>query len=131
MTEPSYAHFIPLATVGNLSTAHLLAARLDAEGIEVRVHGEAQGPYPMTVGGFASVQLWVLNDKVEEARTILLDAEVNDALAPVDYAATTDSASGSRPSDGMSSEMKWVAAAILVILVALVIFRFAALAQRL
>lgn len=125
MAEPSYAHFIPLATVANLTTAHLLAARLDAEGIEVRVHGEAQGPYPMTVGGFASAELWVLSDKVDEARTILLDAEVNDALAPVEFAATEES-----KADAMPIEMKWVAAAILAILLALVIFRFAALASR-
>jgi len=127
MAEPSYAHFIPLATVANLTTAHLLAARLDAEGIEVRVHGEAQGPYPMTVGGFAAVQLWVLNDKVEEARTILLDAEVNDALAPVEFAEIATES----PAGAMSQELKWVAIVVLAILVALVIFRFAALAQRL
>lgn len=125
MAEPSYAHFIPLATVGNLATAHVLAARLDAEGIEVRVHGEAQGPYPMTVGGFAMVQLWVLSDRVEEARTILLDAEVNDALAPVEFAAPGESTTDHTP-----REMKWVAVAVLMILVALVIFRFAALAER-
>jgi hypothetical protein len=125
MAEPSYAHFIPLATVGNLATAHLLAARLDAEGIEVRVHGEAQGPYPMTVGGFATVQLWVLSDRVEEARTILLDAEVNDALAPVELSFPTDA-----PPEPSAWEMKWVAGAVLAMLLALVIFRFAVLAQR-
>ena len=62
----------------------MLAARLHAEGIEVRTHSEALGPYPMTVGEFAATELWVLSDRLEQANEILLDAEVNIALAPVE-----------------------------------------------
>ena len=125
MTDAVGARFIRLAKVANLPTAHVLAARLDAEGIEVRVHGESQGPYPMTVGEFAQAELWVLSDRVDEARTILLDAEVNDALAPVDV----EGDPGDAGADGI--DLRWVAVVVLVILVALVILRFAALAQRL
>ena len=78
------ARFVPLTTVGDVATAHLMAARLESEGIEVRVHGFSMGPYPMTVGELAETELWVLNDKVEEASTILLDAEVNHALGKVE-----------------------------------------------
>ena len=78
------AHFVQLATVGDVATARLLAARLESEGIEVRVHGFSLGPYPMTVGALAETELWVLSDRIDEASTILLDAEVNDALGVVD-----------------------------------------------
>ena len=126
MTIPHQTRFVQLATVGNLTTAHLLAARLEAEGIEVRVHGESKGPYPMIVGEFADAELWVLQDRVDEAKTILLDAEVNDALAPAepDFAAGVDRAT-------TSFETKVVAGVVLAIILVLVVLRFAAIASRL
>jgi len=66
-----------LTTVGDVATARILAARLQAEGIEVRVHGDSLGPYPVTVGAMAETQLWVLSDRVEDASRLLLDAEIN------------------------------------------------------
>ncbi len=71
------ARFVKLTTVGDVSTARILAARLQAEGIEVRIHGDALGPYPVTVGAMAETQLWVMSDRVEEASRLLLDAEIN------------------------------------------------------
>lgn len=73
-----------IATVGDITAGNVLAARLRSEGIEVRVHSQAFGPYPVTVGNMAETELWVLTDRVEEANAILLDAEVNDALAAAD-----------------------------------------------
>lgn len=78
------ARFVRLATVGDVNTARILAARLQSEGIEVRLHGDALGPYPMTVGSFAETQLWVLSDRVAEASRLLLDAEIKAFLPPVD-----------------------------------------------
>jgi hypothetical protein len=84
MLERPAARFIRLATVGDLVEGRVLAARLQSEGIEVRVHSPALGPYPVTVGEMAETELWVLSDRVEEASTILLDAEVNVTLAEVE-----------------------------------------------
>ena len=78
------ARFVPLTTVGDVATARLLAARLESEGIEVRVHGFSLGPYPMTVGELAATELWVLSDRIDEASTILLDAEAKHAIGAVE-----------------------------------------------
>ncbi len=83
-TVPEPGRFVKVATVGDISAGNVLAARLRSEGIEVRVHSPALGPYPVTVGNMAETELWVLSDRVDEAASILLDAEVNDALAPAD-----------------------------------------------
>ena len=77
-------HFVKVATVGDISAGNVLAARLRAEGIEVRVHSPSFGPYPMTVGDLADAEIWVMSDRVEEASSILLDAEVNDAIGAAD-----------------------------------------------
>lgn len=71
------ARFVMLTTVGDVATARILAARLQSEGIEVRVHGDSLGPYPVTVGAMAETQLWVMSDRVEDASRLLLDAEIN------------------------------------------------------
>jgi hypothetical protein len=84
MTQPPAARFVRLARVGNPARAQILAARLAAEGIEVRIHSQAYGPYPVTVGQMAVAELWVLDDRVDEASRILMDAELNDVLSPVE-----------------------------------------------
>lgn len=83
-TEPQRGRFIKVATVGDITAGNVLAARLRSEGIEVRVHSPALGPYPMTVGDLAETELWVLSDRVEEAASVLLDAEVKDAIGAFD-----------------------------------------------
>jgi len=83
-TSPEHGRFVKVATVGDMTAGYVLAARLRSEGIEVRVHSPSLGPYPMTIGDMAETELWVLSDRVEEASSILLDAEVNDAVAPAD-----------------------------------------------
>jgi hypothetical protein len=83
-TMPGPSHFVKVATVGDITAGNVLAARLRAEGIEVRVHSPALGPYPMTVGDLAETELWVLSDRVDDATSVLLDAEVNDAIAAAD-----------------------------------------------
>ena len=110
------ARFVHLTTVGDANTASILAARLRAEGIEVRVHGDAQSIYPVTVGALAETQLWVMSDKIDEASTLLLDAEINDALEPIERDAPP-------PSPGMPVELRLVALAVGAILLGLWVLR--------
>lgn len=84
MTVPEPGRFVKIATVGDITAGNVLAARLRSEGIEVRIHSQALGPYPMTVGNMADTELWVLTDRVEQANSILLDAEVTSAIASAD-----------------------------------------------
>ncbi len=81
------ARFVHLTTIGDANTARILAARLRSEGIEVRLHGDAQSIYPVTVGALAETQLWVMSDRVEDASRLLLDAEINDALSRIERSA--------------------------------------------
>ncbi len=60
-----------LVVIGDPTEATLLAARLRSEGIAVRTHGEAFGPYPVQVGGLAEVEIWVDVDRLEDARQIV------------------------------------------------------------
>ena len=83
-TEPESGHFIKVATIGDITAGNVLAARLRSEGIEVRVHSPALGPYPMTVGDLAQTELWVMSDRAEDAASVLLDAEVKDAIGASD-----------------------------------------------
>jgi hypothetical protein len=111
------ARFVPLTRVGDVTAAGVLAARLRAEGIEVRLHSQAFGPYPVTVGHLAETELWVLSDRVEEASRILLDAEVNEAM----YAAETED----REPIGMPFEVRLLALGLGVVLLVLFVLRFA------
>ena len=85
MQQDRTSRFVRIATVSDLATGQVLAARLRSEDIEVRLHSQAFGPYPMTVGHFAEAELWVASDRVEQAGQILLDAEVRDAIAPAEH----------------------------------------------
>jgi len=116
MLEEPYGHFVKLTTVGDLTTARVLAARLEAEGIDVRLHSEAFGPYPVTVGKLAEAELWIMDDRMEEARTIMLDAEVNAALSPAD----PDAPSRSR---GMPIEVRMAALGLGLVIAALWVLR--------
>ena len=63
--------YVCLATIGEPNEARVAAARLQNEGLSVRVHGESTGPFPVTVGGLAETQLWVLADDVADASVVL------------------------------------------------------------
>ncbi len=115
----SAARYVRIATVGDLTEAHVLAARLRSEGIDVRVHSEANGPYPVTVGRLAEAQIWVMSDRAEDANRVLLDAEVNTALAPAEP--------GFSESRGVRAEIRMIAVAVVLVLVMLWIVRFARL----
>ena len=116
MLEDRPAHYVRLATVGDLTTARVLAARLEAEGIEVRIHSEALGPYPVTVGHLAETELWIMQDRIDEAAAILLDAEVNVALAPADPEQV-------QPRRGMPIEFRFAALVLGVVIASLWVLR--------
>lgn len=107
------SRFVPITTVGDLSRARVLAALLEAEGIEVRLHSESLGPYPVTIGALATAELWVPSDRVEEAGRVLLDAEVDDAFGAVEH----------EGDDSPMLELRVVAVAMLVVIVLAVVLR--------
>ena len=80
MDDTDGARFVRLTRVGEPFLAGILAARLRSEGIDVRLHGEAFGPYPVTVGEMAQTEIWVLDDRVEEASRILIEAEAQSTI---------------------------------------------------
>ncbi len=113
MPPDSVDRFVPLTTVGDVGTARVLAAVLSSEGIEARVHGEPLGPYPVTVGKLAETQIWVLGSRLDEARQILLEAEIDESLEVL-------SDPDGRPA-GAAAPWRFVAAGILVVIAAIVV----------
>lgn len=76
-----------LTWVSGSFSAHLMAARLASEGIDVQLRGGPGGPYGLTVGAMARVDLWVPEDQLDDARLVMLAAEVDSVLAaPRDWA---------------------------------------------
>jgi hypothetical protein len=67
------APYVCLAKISDINLANVAAARLKSEGVASRLHGEALGPFPMTIGRFAETQLWVLADQRETAALVLED----------------------------------------------------------
>ena len=115
MQQDRTSRFVRIATVSDLATGQVLAARLRSEDIEVRLHSQAFGPYPMTVGHFAEAELWVASDRVEQAGQILLDAEVRDAIAPAEQ----DTA----PRPSLSTSLRMVALGVGLVLAAMWVAR--------
>lgn len=75
-------HFVPLAAMGDLASARIAAAVLEADGIETRLHGEALGPYRLTVGEMAVVELWVRRSRRDAAQQLLDEAAIENVHAP-------------------------------------------------
>ena len=73
--------FVFLARVNDPNHAELLRARLNAEGIEARLHGEALGPYRLNIGAMAVTEIWVPPDKMDEARLVLLAYDIAEQAA--------------------------------------------------
>ena len=100
-----------LARVNDPNEAELLRARLDAEGIEARLHGEALGPYRLTVGAMAVTEIWILPHRMEDARLVLLAANTDSIVADVEPIGLGPSVNPIR------SWVWWLVAAILVAVV--------------
>jgi len=69
--HPDGNHCEPLVVVGDPAAANVLAALLRTDGIAVRMHGESFGPYPVGVGGLAQVDVWVADERLDDARAIV------------------------------------------------------------
>jgi len=69
--HPDANLYEPLVVVGDPAAANVLAALLRSDGIAVRMHGESFGPYPVGVGGLAQIEVWVENDRLDDARAIV------------------------------------------------------------
>jgi hypothetical protein len=75
-----------LTWVSGTFHARVLAARLASEGIETKLTGAVDGPYGVTVGELARVDVLVPDSQLEAARYVLLADEVDAALgAPTEW----------------------------------------------
>lgn len=72
---------VELTSVHGSFAAHVLAARLTSEGIDVELRGAVDGPYGLTVGDLARVDVYVPDDQIDDARLVLLATEVDDAMS--------------------------------------------------
>jgi hypothetical protein len=88
--------FVRLTTLGDITAARVWAARLESEGIESRLRGEALGPVPVTVGRLAETELWVLESRLEEARRLLVEVEVDHVLGEVETGGTPPATDSTR-----------------------------------
>lgn len=69
-----------LTSVHGSFGAHVLAARLEAEGFDVQLRGAIHSPYALTVGDMAVVDVWVREDQLDDASYVLLVNEVEEVL---------------------------------------------------
>lgn len=97
-----------LTWVSGSFSAHLLAARLQSEGIDVQLRGAVDGAYGLTVGAMARVDLYVPEDQLEDARLVMLASEVDSVMAaPSEWAGVDRGPSRRWPA--------WVTLGILVV----------------
>jgi hypothetical protein len=68
-----------LTSVHGSFRAKVMAARLLDEGVDVVLRGAIDGPYALTVGDMARVDLYVPEEQLEDARLVLLVDEVDEA----------------------------------------------------
>lgn len=71
-----------LTSVGGSFTAHVLTARLQAEGIDVELRGALQTVYPLSVGELGRVDVYVPDSQLDDARYVLLANDVDEAMSP-------------------------------------------------
>ncbi len=73
--------FVKLVTAGGLPEADLWKAVLESAGITVYLRHEALATVePVTVGGYAAVDLWVPREEAIRAMEILQDERVADEV---------------------------------------------------
>lgn len=70
-----------LTSVGGSFRAHVLLARLESEGIDAQLRGAVDGPYGLTVGDMARVDVYVPAEQLDDARFVLLSDEVDASMA--------------------------------------------------
>jgi hypothetical protein len=108
-----------LTSVQGTFRARVVAARLQAEGLDVELRGTDDGPYAATVGELARVDVFVRDDQLRDASVVLLGAEIDDALEPSDPAAAA-----------RNRRLRWIAVVALVALAGAPVLRLLELATR-
>lgn len=74
------ATFVKLVTANGLSEADLWKAVLESAGISVYMRHEALAAVePVSVGGYAAVDLWVPREQAVRAMDVLQDERVSEA----------------------------------------------------
>jgi hypothetical protein len=68
-----------LTSVYGAFPARVVAAHLQDEGFDVELRGAVDGPYALTVGELARVDVFVPDDQIAEASMVLLVTEVDEA----------------------------------------------------
>jgi hypothetical protein len=108
-----------LTSVNGSFSAHLVAAHLQAEGIDSQLRGALDGPLLLTMGDMARVDVFVPEDQLDDARLVMLATAVDEALAaPSDWAG--------RPGGRGRRWLLWVALTLLLLLVAAPLLRLLA-----
>jgi hypothetical protein len=97
-----------LTSVSGSFSAHLVAARLQSEGIDVQLRGALDGPYGFNIGDMARVDVFVPADQLDDAELVMLATEVDSALAaPREW--------GGHDSRRSRRWIVWVALALLIV----------------
>ena len=73
-----------LTSVYGTLPARVMEARLVDEGFDVQLRGAVHNPYGLTVGEMARVDVYVPDDQLDDAKLVLLVAEVDEADAILD-----------------------------------------------
>jgi hypothetical protein len=69
-----------LTTVGGSFAARVLQARLEDEGLTVELRGNIDSPYAFTVGAMSTVEVFVAEPDLEDAKLVMLVTEVDSVL---------------------------------------------------
>jgi hypothetical protein len=69
-----------LTTVGGSFAARVLQARLEDEGLTVELRGNVDSPYAFTVGAMSTVDVFVADRDLEDAKLVMLVTEVDSVL---------------------------------------------------
>ena len=99
-----------LTSVYGSFRARVMAARLESEGFDVELRGAIDGPYRLTVGEMARVDLYVPEEQLDDASLALLVAEVDEADEILD--------DDRPPVRARPVPLVWVAALVLFVLIA-------------
>lgn len=105
-----------LTWVSGSFSAHVMAARLQSEGIDVQLRGALDATYGFTVGDMARVDLWVPEDQLDDAQLVMLASEVDSAMASPD--------DGARATETARRWPLWVALALVAIAALAPVVRF-------
>jgi hypothetical protein len=69
-----------LTSVGGSFAARVLQARLEDEGLTVELRGNVDSPYAFTVGDMSTVDIFVPEHDLEDAKLVMLVTEVDSVL---------------------------------------------------